>query len=135
MDIEALRNALNSLKKAYEIFSHGASEPEMCDIYADSCVKRFEYTFETAWKIMKKYFKQQYSKSEEELTMNNIFRYMEGYGFTDSWLKWKEYYAKRIGIEEYSVKKTKELLSIMSEFIKDMDLLLNKLIEKDLVKV
>lgn len=135
LDIEALRNALNSLKKAYEIFSHGASEPEMCDIYADSCVKRFEYTFETAWKIMKKYFKQQYSKSEEELTMNNIFRYMEGYGFTDSWLKWKEYYAKRIGIEEYSVKKTKELLSIMSEFIKDMDLLLNKLIEKDLVKV
>ncbi len=136
LDIEALKNAFKSLKKAYEIFSAGSSEPDMCDIYADSCVKRFEYTFETAWKIMKKYFKLQYNKSEEELTMNNIFRYMEGYGFTDSWLKWKEYYAKRIDIEEgYSVKKTKELLSIVSEFIKDTDLLLNKLIEKDLVKV
>lgn len=127
LDIEALRNALNSLKKAYEIFSHGASEPEMCDIYADSCVKRFEYTFETAWKIMKKYFKQQYSKSEEELTMNNIFRYMEGYGFTDSWLKWKEYYAKRNNTaHEYNIEKSRNLIKIIPNFINDVDFLLKK---------
>lgn len=127
LDIEALKNAFKSLKKAYEIFSAGSSEPDMCDIYADSCVKRFEYTFETAWKIMKKYFKLQYNKSEEELTMNNIFRYMEGYGFTDSWLKWKEYYAKRNNTaHEYNIEKSRNLIKILPDFINDIDFLLKK---------
>ena len=65
LDIEALRKAKTSLEKAYRIYLQGSDDEEMCAIYADSCVKRFEYTFETAWKTMKKYFKLQYSKKEE----------------------------------------------------------------------
>ena len=86
LDIEALRKAKTSLEKAYRIYLQGSDDEEMCAIYADSCVKRFEYTFETAWKTMKKYFKLQYSKKEEELTMNNIFRFMESYGFAKTGL-------------------------------------------------
>ena len=127
LDIEAFRKALSSLKKAYYVYCSGSDEPDMCDIYADSCVKRFEYTFETAWKIMKKYFKLQYGKTEEELTMNNIFRYMEGYGFTDSWLKWKEYYAKRNSTaHEYNIEKSRKLLNIIPDFINDADFMLTK---------
>lgn len=127
LDIESLRKSYNSLIKAFEIYQGGNENQDLCDIYADSCVKRFEYTFETAWKVMKKYFKLQYSKKEEELTMNNIFRFMEGYGFTESWLRWKEYYAKiNNTAHEYNVDKSRSLIEIIPEFLEDIKFLLNK---------
>ena len=127
LDIEALRKAKEYLQKSYSVYHKGNDEPEMCSIYADSCVKRFEYTFETAWKTMKKYFKLQYSKKEEELTMNNIFRYMESYGFAQSWLRWKEYYRQRNNTShEYNIEKSRELLKIIPDFLIDVDFLLKK---------
>ena len=127
LDIESLRFAKTSLEKALNIYNQGNEDQDLCDIIADSCVKRFEYTFETAWKTMKKYFKLQYSKKEEELTMNNIFRFMEGYGFTTSWLKWKEYYVQRNNTShEYNFEKARRLLVIIPEFLEEVTFLLNK---------
>lgn len=127
LDIEALRNAKDSLIKAYNAYMLGSDDVDMCDIIADSCVKRFEYTFETAWKVMKKYFKLQYSKTEPELTMNNIFRFMEGYGFTSSWLKWKEYYAQRNNTaHEYNLNKSRNLITLIPDFLSEVEILLNK---------
>lgn len=104
LDIESLRNAEKTLQKSYDVYLKGSDDTEMCSIYADPCVKRFEYTFETAWKIMKKYFKLQYSKKEDELTINNIFRFMESYGFAEDWLRWKEYYRQRNNtFDEYNL--------------------------------
>lgn len=127
INIDSLRNAIDLLEKAYEVYKSGDEEEEMCKIYADSCVKRYEYTFETAWKIMKKYFKLQYHKTEEELTMNNIFRLMEGYGFTKSWLNWKSYYEKRNNTaHEYNIEKARNLVGIIPEFMEDVIFLLEK---------
>ena len=127
LDIESLRLAKTSLEKVLAVYNEGNSEQDLCDIYADSCVKRFEYTFETAWKVMKKYFKLQYSKTEEDLTMNNIFRYMEAYGFTSSWLKWKEYYIQRNNTaHEYNFIKSRKLVSMIPDFINEVNFLLNK---------
>lgn len=127
LDIEALRKAEISLEKAYSVFLEGDNDEEMRAIYADSCVKRFEYTFETAWKTMKKYFKLQYSKKEEELTMNNIFRFMEAYGFAENWTDWRDYYAKRNNTtHEYSIEKSRNLLEILPQFIESVKFLLKK---------
>lgn len=127
LDIEALRNSHNTLIKAYKVYEEGHEDADICSIYADSCVKRFEYTFETAWKIMKKYFKLQYHKTEEELTMNNIFRYMESYGFTTSWLNWKNYYTNRNNTShEYNIEKSRNLIKIIPDFIADVEFLLRK---------
>jgi len=127
LDIEELRNSYNSLVKAFEIYSNGSEDKDLLDIFADSCVKRFEYTYETAWKTMKKYLKLQYNKKEEELTMNNIFRYMEGYGFAKSWLHWKEYNTKRNNTaHEYNFQKARLLIKIIPDFLSDVKYLLNK---------
>ena len=127
LDIESLKNAYDSLLKAYTIYSKGSDDKDMCDIYADSCVKRFEYTYETSWKTMKKYLKLQYNKREEELTMNNIFRYMEGYGFAQSWLKWREYNTQRNNTaHEYNFQKARRLVQIIPDFLNDVKFLLDK---------
>ena len=127
LDIEALRKAKVSLEKAYNVFINGDNDEDILAIYADSCIKRYEYTFETAWKTMKKYFKLQYGKKEEDLTMNNIFRFMEAYGFAKDWTNWRDYYTKRNSTaHEYNIEKSRNLLEIMPEFIKSVDFLLEK---------
>ena len=127
LDIESLRIAKISLEKVLQVYNEGNVDEEMCNIFADSCIKRFEYTFETAWKVMKKYFKLQYAKTEEELTMNNIFRYMESYGFTTSWLKWKDYYSQRNNTaHEYNFEKARRLINIVPDFLAEVNFLLQK---------
>ena len=127
LDIEALRKAKVSLEKAYNVFINGDNDEDILAIYADSCVKRYEYTFETAWKTMKKYFKLQYGKKEEDLTMNNIFRFMEAYGFAKDWTNWRDYYIKRNSTaHKYNIEKSRNLLEIIPEFIKSVDFLLEK---------
>ena len=127
LDIKALRKAKVSLDKAYNVFINGDNDEDILAIYADSCVKRYEYTFETAWKTMKKYFKLQYGKKEEDLTMNNIFRFMEAYGFAKDWTNWRDYYTKRNSTAyEYNIEKSRNLLEIIPEFIKSVDFLLEK---------
>lgn len=127
LDIEALRKAKVSLEKAYNVFINGDNDEDILAIYADSCVKRYEYTFETAWKTMKKYFKLQYGKKEEDLTMNNIFRFMEAYGFAKDWTNWRDYYTKKNSTaHEYNIEKSRNLLEIIPEFIKSVDFLLEK---------
>lgn len=71
--IDALRQSLKTLKEAWAAYQNN-QENGLTSIIADSCVQRYEYTLETAWKLMKKYLKQTYGKSDEELTINNIFR-------------------------------------------------------------
>ena len=127
LDIEALRKAKVSLEKAYNVFINGDNDEDILAIYADSCVKRYEYTFETAWKTMKKYFKLQYGKKEEDLTMNNIFRFMEAYGFAKDWTNWRDYYTKRNSTaHKYNIEKSRNLLEKNPEFIKSVDFLLEK---------
>ncbi len=127
LDISKLKDSLDSLKTCtvdYKIISNET----MREYIEDACVKRFEYTVETAWKTMKKYLKLEYGKEEKELTMNNIFRLMEGYGFIKSWETWKNYYDRRNDTShEYNKEKAKEILNIVDDLAKDAEFLYEQL--------
>lgn len=127
LNIQILENAITTLKEAFEAYQTN-SDLSIKDIVADSCVKRFEYTIETSIKIMKKYLKLEYAKEEKELTINNTFRFMQGYELIKNWENWRLYYAKRNDTShEYNLQKARELLDILPEFIIDADFLLKSL--------
>lgn len=127
LDISNLNDALYTLKECWRIKEENDNE-ELLDIIADSCVKRFEYTMETAWKIMKKYLKLEYGKDEKELTVNNIFRLMAGYDMISDWENWKNYYQQRNNsAHEYNIKKSREILNIIPQFIDDVNILIKNL--------
>lgn len=127
LDINNLKNALNTLKNCWEIKKENSDE-RLSDIIADSCVKRFEYTLETSWKIMKKFLKLEYGKDDKELTINNIFRLMAGYELIGSWERWKEYYFQRNNTaHEYNIEKSREILTFIPEFINDTEILIKNL--------
>ncbi len=129
ISVENLENAYITLKDCYDAYVKNQSSP-LIEFVSDSCVKRFEYTLETAWKLQKKILQKKYAKPEVELTINNIFRYMEGYGFIKSWESWRDYYKKRNDTaHEYSIVKSRRLLEIIPDFIVDVEFLIGKLKE------
>lgn len=104
---------------------------DFADMLEDSCIKRFEYTLEIARKTMERVLKNIYGKSEEELTVNNVFRFMQGYKFIPNWENWRVYYEKRNNTAlEYNLEKSRKLLSVIPDFINDVDILITNLEEK-----
>ena len=121
IDISNLEASLQTLKSSIEILEKNKS-CEFTDMLEDSCIKRFEYTLEIARKLMKRVLKKIYGKTEEELTVNNTFRFMQGFKYILNWENWREYYEKRNNTaHEYNLEKSRELMSIIPEFIKDTD--------------
>lgn len=133
LDISYLKNCIEALNECSEAYKTNTDE-QIRKFIEDSCVKRFEFTVETSWKIMKKYLKEVYGKDDKELTMNNIFRLMEGYGFITSWESWREYYDRRNDTShEYNREKALKILDIMPNLLEDTTFLYNEL-EKELTK-
>ena len=83
---------------------------------------------ETAWKTMKKFLKVKYGKEEKDLTVNNIFRLMQGFEFINNWEDWKNYYEKRNeSTHEYNIEKSRAIIALIPKFINDANLLLKNL--------
>ena len=130
IDISNLKSALQTLKSSMETLEKNKT-CDFADMLEDSCIKRFEYSLEIARKLMKRVLKNIYGKSEEELTVNNIFRFMQGYKFISNWENWRTYYEKRNNTEhEYNLEKSRRLLELIPQFIKDTDIFINNLEEK-----
>lgn len=114
---------LNNLKKAFKKLDN-CNDVELKELIEDSCIQRFEYTYETAWKIMKKYFKMQYAKTDEEFTMNN----MQGYEIIPNWQNWELYNEKRnFTSYECNKEKARESLNIIHGFIIDVEILIKNM--------
>lgn len=123
IDISNLKSALQTLKTSMEKLEENKT-CDFADMLEDSCIKRFEYTLEIARKLMKKVLKKIYGRSEEELTVNNTFRFMQGYKFISDWENWRGYYEKRNNTtHEYNLAKSRELIKIIPDFIKDTEIL------------
>lgn len=130
IDISNLKSTLQALKSSMETLKKNRT-CDFADMLEDSCIKRFEYTLEIARKLMKRVLKKVYGKSEEELTVNNIFRFMQGYKFIPNWENWRDYYEKRNNTaHEYNLEKSRKLIEIIPQFIEDTEILTNNLEEK-----
>ena len=129
LSISNLEEAYNTLNSCYQDYKINIDSP-LVEYIEDSCIKRFEYTLETAWKLVKKVLIQKYGKTEQELSMNNIFRFMQGYGYAEDWERWRNYYQKRNETaQEYNLVKSRALLILIPDFIKDIEFLTAKLKE------
>lgn len=127
IDISNLKSALQTLKSSMKILEENRT-CDFADMLEDSCIKRFEYTLELSRKMMKRVLKNIYGKSEEELTVNNTFRFMQGYKFIENWENWKNYYEKRNNTaHEYNLEKSRKLVEIIPQFIEDTDFLVKNL--------
>ena len=127
LNLTVLENSLATLKECYKDFVEQKDE-KLKNYIKDSCVKRFEYTYETSKKIMNKYLKKEYDKSDSELTINNIFREMYGLGLIKTFENWADYREKRnITSHEYNENKTYVIIDLIPQFIEEVEFLVDSL--------
>ena len=127
LNLDVLKDSLKTLKECYNDYS-AEKDRKIKDYIKDSCIKRFEYTYETSKKIMNKFLKKEYDKSEKELTINNIFREMYGLDLINNFERWVDYREKRnFTSHEYNEKYTGSIIDIMPDFINDVEYLINHL--------
>ena len=127
LNLDILKNSLKTLKECYDDYS---AEPnkKIKDYIKDSCIKRFEYTYETSKKIMNKFLKKEYDKSEKDLTINNIFREMYGLDLIKNFENWADYREKKnFTSHEYNEKYTDSIIAVIPDFISDVEYLINRL--------
>ena len=117
LDLSNLKNSFSTLKECY--FDYTQQNDEKIKTYIkDSCVKRFEYTYETAKKIMNKFLKKEYDKTEKELSINNIFREMFALGLIENFENWVDYKElKNISDYEYNIENSNVIISKIPAFI------------------
>lgn len=127
LNLSVLKNSLATLKECYQDLN--SQNDEKMKIYIkDSCIQRFEYTYEAAKKIMNKFLKKEYDKKDSDLTINNIFREMYGLGLIENFENWVDYRQKRnLTSHEYDINLTYPIIDIIPDFINDTEFLINKL--------
>lgn len=127
LNLDILTDSFVTLKECYSDYII-QEDSKIKEYIKDSCVKRFEYTYETAKKMMNKYLKKEFDKTEQDLSINNIFREMYGLNLIEDFENWVNYREKRNDTShEYSQAKSNAIVEIIPSFIQDVDYLIKAL--------
>lgn len=130
LDLSAFKKALSSLKKVWDIYTNETND----DITRDSVIQRFEYTYSMSLKIMNRYISLNPTEETETIyTFNELIRKANKNDLLLNNLEqWTLYREKRnMTSHTYDEAKALEVISIMGDFIKDAEFLLNRLEERN----
>ena len=129
LNLSPLEKALTSLYAALEEY-----KKQHNDFIRDSCIQRFEYTYELSWKMLKRHLEHTApgSSTIDELSFANLIRMGNEKGLLLSdWSKWKLYREARNSTSHtYNEEKANFVFQIIPDFYNEADFLLKKLIER-----
>lgn len=126
LDFSSYEKAINSLQR---VLDRSRSVPEDEDI-RDACIQRFEYTYELAFKMLKRQLEQELPSREEldQLPFKEVIRVGAERGLIAAPERWFDYRNKRnITSHTYDEEKAREVFSVLSDFAADAADLLARL--------
>jgi nucleotidyltransferase substrate binding protein (TIGR01987 family) len=126
LDFSSFANALASLQR---VLLRSAGEPRDEDL-RDACIQRFEYTYELAFKMLKRQLEQELPSTDEldHQPFKEIIRIGAERGLIADPQRWFDYRDKRnITSHTYDEAKAREVYSVLSDFATDASDLLIRL--------
>lgn len=126
LDFSPFDKALTSLKKALVRAQKAPEDEEL----RDACIQRFEYTFEIAWKMLKRQIEQEIGNSAEVDTYSkkSLFRVAGERGLIAQVEPWFNYLEKRnLTTHTYDSSNAAKVYSVIERFSEDAQGLLNSL--------
>ena len=126
LDFSSFDKALESLRRVLE---RSCTVPEDEDI-RDACIQRFEYTYELAFKMLKRQLEQELPSREEldQLSFKDVIRVGAERGLITAPERWFDYRDKRnITSHTYDEEKAREVFSVLTSFATDAADLLSRL--------
>jgi nucleotidyltransferase substrate binding protein (TIGR01987 family) len=118
LDFSSFEKALVSLQR---VLDRSSTVPEDIDI-RDACIQRFEYTYELAFKMLKRQLEQELPSSEEldHLPFKEVIRIGAERGLIASPQRWFDYRDKRnITSHTYDEEKAREVFAVLADFAAD----------------
>jgi len=129
LDLTVFQKALNSLKTAIIKYNQDVSD----DMIRDSVIQRFEYTYGLAIKMIERFLQTTSTLDVDTLSFNQLIRDANERGVLlgnlENWTKYRE--KRNITSHTYDEAKALEVISIVEDFAKEAEFLLNKLKEKN----
>jgi nucleotidyltransferase substrate binding protein (TIGR01987 family) len=126
LDFSSYEKALDSLQR---VLGRSRTVPGDEDI-RDACIQRFEYTYELAFKMLKRQLEQELPSREEldQLSFKDMIRVGAERGLIAVPERWFEYRDKRnITSHTYDEEKAREVFAVLTDFATDAADLLARL--------
>ena len=126
INISSLKKALDSLKDAYSEYNKTQNE-----YVRDSVIQRFEYTYALSVKFIQRYIELNIPNQEDlnSLTFNQLIRQANKMGILlsnlDEWIIYRQ--KRNITSHTYNIEKAKEVISIVGQFIEEIEFLVDKI--------
>ncbi len=116
--LSPFKMAITSLEKAL-------TQPKN-EFTRDAAIQRFEYTFELAWKMTKRYLK--IETGTDEYNIKNIFREAAKQGLINNIDQWFSYHkARNLTSHTYNETTAENTYQVAKQFLNDVKPLLQKL--------
>lgn len=128
LNLSSLEKALESLSLALIEYKKNSNE-----FIRDSCIQRFEYSYELSWKMVKRHLElvEADKASIDELAFPNLIRKANEKGLLlSNWSKWKVYReARNTTSHAYDKIKADAVFAIIPDFYKEMEYLYQQLMK------
>ncbi len=130
LDLSSLDKAIKALIRALDEYEKNPNE-----FVKDSCIQRFEFTYELSHKFIKRYLELTEANPEEieEMTFQQLIRRATERGLLlNDWESWKDYRKNR-GKTSYSYDEetADEVFEDIPSFLKEAEFLYKQLEERD----
>lgn len=129
LSIEPFEKAIVSLEQALD--RHGQDTSD--DLIRDACIQRFEFTYELAHKMLKRFLEATSANPDEfdNMTFQDQIRLGNERGLLRSdWSLWKEYRrARGTTSHTYDEEKAREVFAIVPDFLSEARFLRDRLRE------
>lgn len=133
LNITSLENALNQLQKSLDYTNSdlAKNDPDIAYQFQMASIQAFEYSYELACKMLKRYLKMTASSQDkiDEMAFSDIIRTGSDKGLLkNGWHVWKEYrHCRNLTSHSYDEKKAQEVFTRIPDFYQEAVYLLNQL--------
>lgn len=121
---------LNSFEKALKTLEAALEISEVNDIVRDATIQRFEYTYDAAWKMIRRHLVWMGDTEVQSLTREDLFRRAADVGLIERAEAWFDYHgARNLTSHTYNEESAKEVHEAAAPFAVDARRLLESLKE------
>lgn len=133
LDLQSFKDAVQSLEVALNAYS-SATFPENTperELMRDGVIQRFEYTFELAWKTLKRYLEEYGLEKVDSFSNRDLFRRGYELGLIQDAGAWFDYLKKRnLTSHTYRKAAAEAVYQAAQSFMRDVRFLLLQLEER-----
>jgi nucleotidyltransferase substrate binding protein (TIGR01987 family) len=128
VDLGPLRRTIGALQEALFTYQSRTTDESLRVLLRDATIQRFEFTFEVAWKTLKRFLEENSIEPIDRLTNRQLFRLGFEQGLLRDSAAWMLYLGRRNPTSHvYSEAIAAQVFEVIPEFLEDARFLLAQL--------